>query len=107
MIYYSTLWLIFSVECVKVTIIYVNEKMKKNFAKQETPSVGVEMVGVVVGWGWFGGGVGLFGGGSWVVLGLCGVVLGWYGVGVGLVWVWCGVGVGLVWRWCRSWVRLV
>ena len=43
----------------------------------------VRVVMVVVGWGWFGGGVGC-----------CGLV--WGGDGVGLVWVWCGGGVGMI-----------
>ena len=60
----------------------------KNIAKRETPSIRVVMVGVVVGWGWFGGGVG--------------VVWWWFGgdvrvVRVGLGVVWGGVGVKFNW----------
>ena len=68
----------------------------KKIAKRETPSVVVVMVGVVVGWGWFGGGVGVvcwwFGGDVRVVRGGVGVVWG----GVRLVWEWCWGGVGVV-----------
>ena len=50
----------------------------------------------MVGWGWFGGGVGM--------------VLWWFGGDVrvvrGGVWVAWG-GMGVVWGWCRSWVGLV
>ena len=55
----------------------------KHFAKRETPSVGV----VMVGWGWFGGGVGVvwwwFGDDVRVVRGGVGVVWGWFGGGEG------------------------